>query len=204
MEFYHNLITQKSWQLLQLLKKKYVFILIGGWAVFLYSRTLKSKDIDLIIDYPELEKLKKDYPVVKNERLKKYEAKAEETEIDIYLPHYSNPGLPAEEVSKFTNKIENFTVPRPEILALLKAKALVERRNSSKGRKDILDLVSLFSWEGFDFTKLTNQAKSYQVTEYLRVAAQEIKNLNQIEELDLNTHRLAKLKKQILPKINVD
>ena len=50
-EFYHELITEKSFKILQDLRKKIKFILIGGWAVFLYARTLKSKDIDIIIDY---------------------------------------------------------------------------------------------------------------------------------------------------------
>lgn len=49
MQFYNDIITQKSFAYLQILKKKYDFILIGGWAVFLYSRSLKSKDIDIII-----------------------------------------------------------------------------------------------------------------------------------------------------------
>lgn len=40
MPFYHNLITQKSWEVLKKLKAKYDFILIGGWAVFLYTKSL--------------------------------------------------------------------------------------------------------------------------------------------------------------------
>jgi len=55
MPYYHDLIAQKSWQLLQSLGKKFDFVLIGGWAVFLYTGALKSKDIDLILDYPQLE-----------------------------------------------------------------------------------------------------------------------------------------------------
>ena len=54
MEYYQNIITAKSFQILQALKRQYDFILIGGWAVFLYTRTLKSKDIDIIVDYPAL------------------------------------------------------------------------------------------------------------------------------------------------------
>jgi len=77
MTYYHNLITQKSWQVLQNFKKEYQFILIGGWAVYLYCQTLKSKDIDLVLAYDQLEKLKQKYPVEKNNRLKKYEVKIE-------------------------------------------------------------------------------------------------------------------------------
>src|SRR3989338_4021762 len=97
-EFYHNLITEKSFKILQDLRKKFKFILIGGWAVFLYAKALKSKDIDIIIDYDELQKLKNDYDVAKNDRLKKYEIKIEEIDVDIYLPYFSELGLKVQEV----------------------------------------------------------------------------------------------------------
>jgi len=79
--FYHNLITDKSWKMLILLRKSYDFILIGGWAVYLYTKVLKSKDIDIVVGFDELERLKHDFEVSKNVRLKKYEARAEEIEI---------------------------------------------------------------------------------------------------------------------------
>ena len=40
MQYYHEIVTEKSFKFLQGLKKRYRFILIGGWAVFLYSRSL--------------------------------------------------------------------------------------------------------------------------------------------------------------------
>jgi hypothetical protein len=45
--YYNDLITQKSWQTLQVLRGRLEFVLIGGWAVYLYTKALKSKDIDL-------------------------------------------------------------------------------------------------------------------------------------------------------------
>ena len=57
MQFYHNLITEKSFEHLKGFKKKYNFVLIDGWAVYLYSKSLKSKDIDIIVDYDELAKM---------------------------------------------------------------------------------------------------------------------------------------------------
>jgi len=68
MEYYHDLITEKSFKILQDLKREFDFILIGGWAIFLYTKALKSKDIDIIVDYDELEKFKKEFDIVKNER----------------------------------------------------------------------------------------------------------------------------------------
>lgn len=59
MAYYHDIITEKSWVELKNLAKNIKFILIGGWAVYLFSKTLKSKDIDIIVDYPRLSRLKK-------------------------------------------------------------------------------------------------------------------------------------------------
>ncbi len=64
-EFYQNLITEKSYKILQDLKREFDFILIGGWAVFLYTKALKSKDIDLIVEYQELERLRKKFDLIK-------------------------------------------------------------------------------------------------------------------------------------------
>ena len=70
MNYYHDIITEKSWQKLQKLRRLYNFILIGGWAVYIYTKALKSKDIDFICDYETLQKLKESYDLVKNDRLK--------------------------------------------------------------------------------------------------------------------------------------
>ncbi len=143
MQYYHGLIIEKSFKFLQQLKKRYKFILIGGWAVFLYSRSLKSKDIDIIIDYSELGKMKEEYDVSKNDRLKKYEIKTGEFDIDIYLPNYSELGVNLEELQKRTIIKEGFNIPPPEILFLLKLFAWPERQGSAKGKKDELDIFSL-------------------------------------------------------------
>lgn len=196
--FYHNLVTQKSWHSLQELRKKYDFILIGGWAVFLYAHTLKSKDIDLVMDYPELEKLREEVEVYKNDRLKKYEARKDEVEIDIYIPFYSNPGLPAEDLKHYSISLEGFRIVEKEILAILKQKALMERAHSVKGRKDLIDLVSLFMLNDFDWGKYKIFISQYQLGEYLQFTSSIIKMTKKIDELDLNVHRLAGLKKKIL------
>lgn len=199
MQYYHDLITEKSWQLLQDLKSRYSFILIGGWAVFLYTKALKSKDIDLIVSYEELEKLKQEFLVLKNDRLKKYEIKTGGVDIDIYLPFYSDLGLSAEAVGEYIYRLENFIVPSLEVLTLLKMKALAERRGSVKGRKDLIDLVSLLNLDSFDFDKLKKIALKYQVADLLEVTAREIKAGSHLPEMNLNIHQTARFKKRILP-----
>jgi hypothetical protein len=201
MTFYHNLITQKSWQALMELKKKYQFILIGGWAVFLYTKALKSKDIDLVMEYEELEKIKNEFMVSKNERLKKYEAKKQEVEIDIYVPFYSNPGIPAEEIKKFTAQVEGFVVAQKEVLAILKQKAFLERQGSVKGRNDLADLISLFRLPDFYWEKYGDLVRDYRLGNQQAAVVRFIRQTASMEELNLNVYQMARLKKEILPKI---
>ena len=58
MEFWQNWVIDRSFRVLQELRKKYKFILIGGWAVYFLTKLLKSKDIDIIVDFVELERMK--------------------------------------------------------------------------------------------------------------------------------------------------
>lgn len=200
-EFYHNLITEESFKALRNLKRKFNFILIGGWAVFLYTKTLKSKDIDIIVDYNELEKFKKEFDIFKNERLKKYEVKLGGIDIDIYLPHYSSIGLPVEEIKKYAQPLEGFKVPIPEILLILKTYTFQQRKGSTKGRKDLIDIFSFLSKGIIDWQKYKDLIKKYD----LRSVNQELKNLvssqTAIPELTLLSHQTAKLKKDILEKL---
>lgn len=198
MEYYHQLITEKSWQILQQLRKKYQFVLIGGWAVFLYSKSLKSKDIDIIIDFQELDKLKKEFSLSKNDRLKKYEIKIEETDIDIYLPFYSQIGLPIEEIQKHTQSYEGFILPTLEILLILKTYVYQQRKTTAKGQKDLLDIFSLLKTEMIDWSKYRKLISQY----HLKTLEKELKDLAKsakpLMELNLNNQTLAKLKKKIL------
>ena len=49
MQFWNEVLTEKSWNVLKdLNRERFDFILIGGWAVYLWARSHKSKDIDII------------------------------------------------------------------------------------------------------------------------------------------------------------
>lgn len=198
MTYYHNLITDKSWQLLQQLKKEFQFILIGGWAVWLYAQTLKSKDIDFIVDYDQLELIRKSYNLFKNDRLKKYEIKVQQTDVDIYVPFYSNLGISAEKVIETAVSLQGFRVPRKEMLLLLKQKAFEARGLSVKGRKDYLDIFSLILLPDFDWRLYQEMLKKYKLTKLLHNLKKLIKESKAIQEFDLNTHQVARLKKKLL------
>ncbi len=201
MRYYQDLITTKSFNILQDLKRNYNFILIGGWAVFLYTQALKSKDIDIIVDYDELEKMRKNFNLVKNERLKKYEIKREEIDIDIYLPFYSDLKIPLGEVKQYTRKVEGFTALCPEILLILKQTAFDERMVSPKGEKDKIDIIALLNLDDFNFKLYQEILKEYNLIDYEKRLVDLVGNISEMPELGLNQYQYAKLKKKVLRSI---
>lgn len=200
MIYYRDIVTQKSWETLKVLRRNYQFVLIGGWAVWVYTKQLKSKDIDLVVDLKTLSKLKNNFPVTKNNRLHKYEIIQEEVQIDIYVPFWSQIGIPCEKILVKAQHVEGFRLPPPEALLTLKQIAFLARAGSSKGRKDMLDIISLlklpeFNWLRYrEYTELTKQDK-----QDLPALLKELLSENaQIPELHLNSHQFARLKKQWL------
>ena len=77
MEFWQNWVIDKEVSCLTRAEKKYKFILIGGWAVYFLTKLLKSKDIDIIVDFGELERMKVEMRIEKTEFLKKYSCEIE-------------------------------------------------------------------------------------------------------------------------------
>lgn len=198
MKYYHDLITKKSFKVLQGLKKDFDLVLIGGWAVWLYTQALKSKDIDLILNFDQLEKLRRKYDLVKNSRLKKYETKIEDISIDIYLPFYSDLGLPVEKMIKKTTIVNGFDMLEKEMLLITKLKAYQDRRASVKGQKDLIDIISLVLLEDFDFKYLSDLIKQYHLEKYLHVLEKLVLETKEIPELNLNQHAFSKRKKKLL------
>jgi len=200
-EFYHKLITEKSFKALQNLKREFDFILIGGWAVFLYTKTLKSKDVDIIIDYDQLAKFRKKFDVFKNERLKKYEVKLEEFDIDIYLPFFSDLKFPVAEIKNYLQSIEGFKVPVPEILLILKIGVYLERKKTIKGNKDKIDIFSLLKEEKINWKTYREIIKKYNLREANEKLKEIISSQKAIPELNLLNHQISRLKKKILKEL---
>lgn len=196
--FYNDLITQKSWQTLQELKGKLDFVLIGGWAVYLYTKALKSKDIDLIVNYDQLEKLRIDFAVQKNGRLKKYEARRGEAQIDVYLPHFSDLGIPVEEITRETVTKETFLVPRLERLLILKQLAHAQRGLSAKGQKDRIDILSLVLSVDFDPVVYKKELAGIGKKELLADLKDLILGTVKITELGINEHFWNRTKRKFL------
>lgn len=195
--FYHDIITQKSWEELKILNKEVNFVLIGGWATYLYTRELKSKDIDILIDYSELGKLKEYYEVSKNDRLKKYEARREEIQIDIYLPHYSEIGLPVDILIDNTISLEGFRVLKKEFLICLKIYVFNLRGRTAKGEKDFLDTISLFKTGIGDVNKILKIKKDYNLEKQFSYFLNLLDERVEAGEIGLNKHLYKKLKTEI-------
>ncbi|MEM2981127.1 MAG: hypothetical protein QW385_07190, partial [Thermoproteota archaeon] len=83
MEFWNDIAIDRSFKILQELRREFDFVLIGGWAVYFLTKAIKSKDIDIIIDFKDLTRLKIKMNIQKNDFLKKYEGEVEGVSIDI-------------------------------------------------------------------------------------------------------------------------
>ncbi len=201
-EYWNESLTKASWESLQNFSKEYDFILIGGWAVYLWTKQHKSKDIDIVIDFETLGKLKKDFDVTKNDRLKKYEIQGDKFDVDIYVKYYSELGFPLEDME--VTRIEGFTVPVLEDLIILKQNAEIDRRDSVKGKKDAIDILSMLIYCDFDHEKYLSKLQGYgldfeaalikvvedfdaEESKYLRMGFKEFKDWQNefLEELDV-------------------
>lgn len=196
MEYYTDLITQESFEILKSLRRRYKFTLIGGWAVFLYTRSLKSKDIDIVVDYEEIGRLRQDFDLFKNERLKKYEIRSGGVEIDVYVPFFSDPGIPAEELKNYARSLEGFLVVEPEVLMILKLSAWQERKGTPKGEKDRLDILTLASFEGFSWEKFLALTKKYRKESLLESFLGLVKEQKPSRELPISFRELKALKEK--------
>lgn len=197
-QFWHDIVTDKSFLTLQSLRREFDFTVIGGWAVFLYTKTLKSKDIDIIVDFETLAKLKTQFDVIKNERLKKYEIKFDGFDLDIYVVSWSELGLPAGYILENNLSLDGFRVSSKEILLILKLFAHEQRKGSLKGKKDAVDIISLLTNDSINFEKFNEIISEFDL-HYLKQELEGILNSTiEVEELELNQKSFSDLKKKIL------
>jgi len=161
-------IVEKSWRVLADVEGLADFILIGGWGVYLWTRKLKSRDIDICIDQENFYRLQsqllqRNYGLKRNVRLMKYEALVGDVEIDIYTPFMSKLAVPCLDMfdQKLYSLIERFKVAIPEILLLLKAQAAQQRWHAEKGVKDRVDVISLLKFADIKHAILKQMLKKY-------------------------------------------
>lgn len=199
MDYWHDIQTEKSWEVLKSLKGKFRFVLIGGWAVYLWSRSHKSKDVDVIIDFQTLSKLKQDYDLRKNEILRKYEIKMGEIDIDIYVKHFSKLAIPPEDVKSV--KIEGFDVAQVEYLLALKQGAEIQRAESEKGEKDRIDIMGLMLKCDIDFKKYLSVLKPQDRNLFFKRLISIARNFREPEYFNMNPRQFKLAKQRVLEKL---
>jgi hypothetical protein len=203
MEFWNEIAIDRSFKVLQELRKEIDFVLIGGWAVYFLTKAIKSKDIDIIVDFKELTILKMRVGIKKNDLLKRYEGEIEGVSIDIYLPYYSEFAIPPEEILKNTVRVESFKIPKPEVLLILKQQAEVQRKNSVKGQKDRVDIICLAKSDKIDWNRYRQLLRKFGVEEYGKRLEEIVRSARvEFEYLGVkNLREVRKIKNKILREI---
>jgi hypothetical protein len=203
MEFWNEAVTVKSWDLLLKIRQLPIrFVLIGGWAAYLWARLHKSKDIDIVVSgFDDLEYLKKNYDLRKNEHLNTYEIIVDEIDVDIYVPHFSKLALPAEEIIAQAVKVENIEAVRPEALLILKQGAELDRRDSVKGKKDRIDIMALIIKVDMDWALYFRLLEKHNLSNYFPRLKEIIAEFKDIKYLDLNPREFKLKKAEVLERL---
>jgi len=133
----------------------------------------------------------------KNDNLKKYEIKDGEVDIDIYVSYFSKLTIAPENLSKYAKRIEGFKVAAPEALIILKQGAYEDRKNSIKGEKDKIDILSLLFFSDINFKDYKSILKKYSLNHYTANMVNLLKNFKDYNSLNL-TPRNFKSKKELI------
>ena len=202
-EFWNELLTKASWEKLQELSKEFEFTLIGGWAVFLWTGKHKSKDIDIVVDYDVLSSIREKYPLTKNDRLKKYEVKFDEVDIDIYVPFYSELAVPPQDLEKLSAKVQGIRTVGLESLLILKQSAEIERRGSVKGQKDSIDILTILIYGSVDLKEYNELLAKYDLKAYVDELIRTIKDFDPKNSryLDMDLKKFTDWRKEYIKKL---
>jgi len=99
-----------------------------------------------------------------------------------------------EKINSYTQNLKGFTVPKIEILLALKLYAYHERKNSIKGEKDKIDIISLLNTVDIDWILFKSISSRKIINEIKEI----ITNQDKVDELSINNQQMAKLRKNIL------
>jgi len=126
-------------------------VFIGGVAVYLHavnnaglkSTAEASHDADLMLSLEEYADLKDTDEVSSNRRLSKHQLIRGGIEFDVYVERQNKLVIPYDEALAHSIKYSGMRIASPEHLLILKLEALSDRIGSSKGDKDVRDIVTL-------------------------------------------------------------
>jgi predicted nucleotidyltransferase len=203
-------IYEKSFSVLKKItlaqkEHNFSFVLIGGWAVWVYSRYLKSKDIDIIIKPEDFFKLKNFFinlgfsetggkHLNKKGFVKLFED--DKIEIDVYtekIAHTDVKQILKNSVKKKINGIE-INVASITDLFILKVIALLDRIGSAKGEKDISDLIALLEhYEKIDFNIVIADVGKDKLKYIFKVIFSNYKITKKFYNIELGKYKKIKL-----------
>ena len=203
MEFWNSDITGESWNQLISLSKKYKFVLIGGWAIYMYTKLQKSRDIDMVVDYVQTRPLFADFQMRNNPSLRKYEIKFQKFNVDVYTPFYSRLSVSPQDLLNNYRVIENIMVPRVEEMLILKPGAFYDRKSSMKGQKDRVDIAGLVFYSTVDYSRLRVLLNQYKKESYMDLLLDAVGNIDRhlLPYLNLNESTYSKIRKRTLDAI---
>jgi len=205
MEYWNSLLTEKSWNVLKkLAASRLDFVLIGGWAAYLWTKLQKSEDVDIVLEsISDLETLKSGENLTKNESLRKYEIHYDEIDVDVYVPYYSKLAIPPEEISKYSAMREGLKLATPEALCILKQGAEEMRSHSVKGVKDRIDIMTLLCNTDFDYREYAKLAEKYGHAGYPSKLRRIVTSFREGKYLGYNPRELRLKKEDIANKLRV-
>ena len=118
--------------------------------------------------------------------------------MDIYVSHFSKLIIPPEHIENYISKIEGFSVISKEALLVLKQGAESERRNSLKGEKDKLDIMSLLFFSDIDFNVYKSILKKYSLEHFIDYLTSILKTFKDYGLLNLTSKEFKTTKENIL------
>ena len=208
MELWNVNAIEKSEKILNEIKKIADFVLIGGWATYLYTKSIKSVDIDIYINFDDFYKLQfllanKGIFVNYNKNLNKYEIKMDEVEIDVYTPDKCNLIISCKDVfnDKLYGIVDGFKVIKVEHLLILKLQAELNRKARIKGFKDRVDVLALL--DRADIEVLNKLLENYDnlYDELIRIIKESKEEYNYAFQKELNLRELKLKKLELLKKL---
>lgn len=125
-------------------------VFIGGIAVYLYAANNGLIDLaegthdgDMYVSFSDMSDLRDIEDVTTNKRLSKYQFIRSGFEFDVYVERQSSLIVPYDEVVANSCQYDGVSVASLPHLLALKLEAYKDRKGSSKGDKDVKDIIRI-------------------------------------------------------------
>jgi hypothetical protein len=126
-------------------------VVIGGWATWLRTRGARSHDVDLIVDWDQLQAIaghaRVERSTAQHAAATKWAGDWDGVHLDLYLPFQSRLGtkleLQVEKLAEHTERVDNQIVLSIPAQTAAKWAALVDRYGTPRGDKDREEVLQL-------------------------------------------------------------